>query len=128
MPNVNTIIYVGIALTVMFLLLAVLVLPQFSRSYRYCQDLQWNPDNSSDYAECPNRYWDAQNTSVVSTSPYSQTTDDETISAPVPDLAGTLFCINCETEGGYRSANQGLVLLIIVMGLIGFAIRFIKFK
>lgn len=124
MALVDSIVKGVIALTVLFLLMATIVLPQFANTYNYCQNPAWKPDNSSDgtYTNCSSRVQDAYNsTPTPSDYPITEDTTDD-------HLNYTKLCLNCDTAGAYRTTIQGLAVLLIVIGVIGFAVYFLRRK
>lgn len=98
----------GIILAIIFVLLGNLIMPQFSTAWRYAQDLCWtNVTASCDYDTTVNTTV-ITNANTCTGSGYAQ---------------GDL-CQAVQTAGGYRVANQGLMILILIIALIGFALTF----
>lgn len=132
MSSIKRAVAVGVALGIIFILAANLILPYFSSSYRYCQDLRWEGATGNVYTNCTNRYQDAFNTSYVACV-YETIGDvcvshtENGITSPINNNATNIssYCLNCLTAGGYRIATRGLVLLVLVLGLIGFGIYFL---
>lgn len=121
----NKIVAGTVALALIYVIVASLVLPYFSSSYRYCQALQWEGAEGNVYTNCTNRYQDEFNTTFLSCFGTTCTTHTENgKTSPVRTTAVNLtsYCLNCATLGGYRGAMQGIVLLILVLGLVGFGV------
>lgn len=119
----------SVGLLLLFLLASTLILPNFSKAWRFCQAKQWNPDDGGLLgANCTTPYTNA-NTSAVTGTPHTE--DGETVPAEVdidPYESIDVYCLNCETLGGYRTTVQGLVLLALALALIGFAMIFLPKK
>lgn len=115
----------GIALLVVFLLASTIVMPQFSNAWRYCQNRQWNPDHANAQgANCTNLYQNATNDSAISgVSEFTMNGLTSNVEDGGENVA--YYCLNCDVAGGYRTTIQGLAVLTLVMGLIGFAIYFL---
>lgn len=121
MSVVNKLIYGGIALALLFILASTVMLPYFSTAWRYCQALQWVGAHGSSYTNCTVPY-QTSNTSAVSGTSHTE----NGITSPVATDSGNSdeFCLNCATQGGYRTTVQGLSVLILVIGLIAFGLHF----
>jgi len=124
----NKAITVGIGLLLVFLLSAAIVMPRFSDSWRYCQDVRWDCAAAGAVTNCT--YDDNVehfNNSYVDTSTgarYTRSgigTYDVVLGAECSDM-----CLRCITAGGYRASAAGLQLLILVLALIGFGLLFFK--
>jgi len=111
--------------------MATLIIPQFSSSYAYCEELQWNCDADRSFSNCTSRRQEQRNTSVVKEGSHTQdgvtTKVDSTCQTNATAGGGgaPYYCLNCETLGGYRSTVQGLALIVIAIGLIGFGLYFL---
>jgi len=114
-----------VALGVAMVLLATLILPQFSSSYRYCQARTWQGAVGNVYTNCTNRYQDAFNTSFVDASSGTHTENGATDPVTTDNANAESFCLDCTTLGGYRTTMQGITLLVFVLAIIGFGIYFI---
>lgn len=114
---------VGIGLLILFLLFSTLIMPQFSTAWRYCQGREWVGATGGTLTNCTTPYQNS-NTSYVNPAGATHTESGQTDPVVTDNDAADQFCLNCATVGGYRATNQGLTLLILVMGLIGFALRF----
>lgn len=120
---------ISIGLLILFLFATTLILPQFSSSYRYCQGLEWKGAAGDVYTNCTARYQEEFNETEVAQRAAGATGShtENGVTSPVDDDAinVTSYCLNCETAGGYRTANQGLNLLILTLALVGFALIFL---
>jgi hypothetical protein len=113
---------------VAFVLLATMILPQFSLAWRFCQARAWYVANGS-YTNCSARY--SVNSTPVTTND-THTENGETIPFGDGDFDNPTgvreYCQNCDTAGGYRQTNQGLLLLVLVIGLVGIAVAYLKMR
>ncbi len=109
---VEMFVYGTIALAILFLLFSTIIMPQFSSSYRYAQALCWdNTTANCDYSPVTNL-----TEVLVGTNCTGQ----------MEDSSNTAWCQRVLTAGDYRATNQGIVLLVLVIALIGFGVMFIS--
>jgi len=116
----------GVGLLILFLLGSTLIMPHFSSAWKYCQAREWNPDMGGLLgANCSIPYTNA-NTSAVTASPHTE----GGLTSPVEEAGENVdvYCLNCERPGGYRTTVQGLTVLALALGLIGFALYFFPKK
>ena len=126
MGLVNTLVMGAIGLTVLFLLASTLILPYFSTAYRFCSNKQWEGATGGVYTNCSNRYQDAFNQTPVPASGGYHTENGETNPVDSDSLNSTQFCLNCSVLGGYRTTIQGLTVLVLVLALIFFGVKYLK--
>lgn len=118
----------SVGLLVLFLLGSTLIMPQFSKAWKYCQALQWNPDEGGALgANCTTPYTNTNSTPVVNeTTKHTEEGDTWPVDQDSTAIEGVdYYCLNCDTPGGYRTTVQGLVILVLSLALIGFAIKFL---
>ncbi len=123
----NKIVYGTVGLLLLFLMASSVFMPFFSSSWRYCQARQWNCGVAGVYTNCTSRYQDPFNTTVVdpSTGTHTEGGLTDPVDTDTTQAACTHYCLNCETAGGYRTSAQGLLLLVLVIALIGFGVRYL---
>ena len=121
------IVYGAVAILILVVLASALLLPEFGKSYGYCVAPVWKMDTDYSASNCSDGVTRGGNASAITAAgsyaanngiTYPCTTDCN------PDSAN--FCVNCDTRGGYRTSNQGLLLLVLVMALIGIGLTYIK--
>ena len=118
----------GIGLLVLFLIGGVLVLPMFSDAYRYCQTVKWAGAHGTGTGNCT--YDDVNfNTSEITAGSTGQHTESSLGTYDIEaDHSADRYCLKCVTEGGWRTTTQGLVILVLVVGMIAFALYFFPKK
>lgn len=121
---INKSVQYGIALVIVFLLASTLILPQFSNAWRYCQAKEWVGTHGGTQTNCTVPYT-AANTSAVAPAGGTHTEGGETNAVDTDTVGTDIYCLNCNTEGGYRSTVQGLTFLMLALGFIYFAVNFI---
>ena len=126
MVKVSAIVMGAIGLVILFLLASTLIIPQFSNAWRFCSNKQWEGATGGVYTNCSSRYQDAFNQTSVLADSTHHTEEGETNPVNADSLNSTQYCLNCSVQGGFRSTVQGLVLLIMVLGLIAFGLRYMK--
>lgn len=120
MNPISKILYGGIGLTILFVLVSTVILPNFATTYNYCQNPAWKPDNSSSgvYTNCTDRVQDAYN-STPSPTDYPITVDT------AEDYRNyTNLCLNCDTRGGFSTTLKGITVFILVIAMIAFGVWF----
>lgn len=110
--GVGKIIYMALALGLLFLMIPTVIMPSFSSSYRFAQVTCW----TNTTANCD--YDTTVNTTPLTTSQVSCGASEYG--------AATSYCQRISTAGGYRTANQAIILLLLVVAMIGFAVYFVK--
>lgn len=115
---------VGIGMMLLFILASTLIMPQFSKAWRYCQAKEWVGTQGGVLTNCTTPYQTA-NTTFVDNTTATHTEDGETNPRDTDTDGGTnRFCLNCKTLGGYRTTVQGLVVLVLMLALITFGLHF----
>jgi len=110
-------------LLLLFLLGSTLILPNFSKAWRFCQAKEWVGAHSGTLTNCTTPY-ENSNTSYVDPAGTSHIEEGETSPLAADNLNADQFCLNCKTPGGYRTTVQGLTLLALVLAIIGIALLF----
>jgi len=144
--TVKNFIYGGVALLLLFVIASTLILPFFSTTYEVgFGDLPCNsPNHATGCVGLTNTSTDITNSACLTSSgdaditacaDCNSSTGYETFltscyrlfehNSTDVTMNGT-HCIGCTTLQGYRTTNRGLVLLVLVIGLVSFAILFIK--
>jgi hypothetical protein len=126
MVEIKTFIYTAIALAILFIFTATIILPNFATTYNFCQIPQWKSANGGVTTNCTSPMLSGTNTSLC--TPGSTYTQGGFTANVESNNGADSFCLNCNTPGTYRSLNQGVLLLTLVVGIIGFGIYFIKVK
>lgn len=126
MAKLKNIVYGAVAILILFILASTIMLPEFRKSWQYCQNPRWRADNQSVGTNCTNEIA-FNNTPITSAGTWTADDGKSYVCGGDQDCttATSRFCVNCDTLGGYRTSTQGLVLLILVMGIVGIAVAFI---
>jgi len=116
---INRVIYGGIGLVMLFLLSSTLILPQLDGAMdRSCSSITWRCADGGVKTNC---------TYDMGTNTTSTPTDYPIIETTAGDHVWcSEQCLSCDDSGGFRTTTQGLLLLVIVIGLIGFAVYFMR--
>lgn len=138
-PKLNALIYGAIALVLLFVIASTLILPFFASQYEHgFGDAPCNKDdtcvigitNTSAGMRNPNCLTSTgtvtAGTNLNNSAGYASFLDNCYKLIAEPDGANTTRCMGCATFVGYRSTQQGLALLILVLGIISFALLFIR--
>lgn len=117
--NLNKILYGGIALAVIFLILPSLVLPMFNESSNYCAITKWYGADNGVLTNCTD-------VKTASNSSFVDLAKTTYLGQPLDQDNGMAdqFCLNCET-GGRVSMATGIIVIILIISLVGFAIYFV---
>lgn len=124
-------IFAILGIAVVFVLVASITMTYFSRSWRYCQDVRWVGADAEATTNCTRRYGDGFNTSYVDAendtySTYLHTEDGQTWPVDPTAKNASAYCLNCQTAGGYRVTNQGLMVLIFALFAIAVGYPYIR--
>lgn len=123
MVDVRKIIAVPIALAVLYLMLNTVIFPNFKKSWQFCDTKTWYPAHGAVTTNCTSLV-DTKNDTMLSGATFTE--DGETWATSGVGAQNN-FCLSCSTEGNYRSTNQGLQVLILVIALVGFGVGFLKY-
>ncbi len=107
----------AIAAAILFAIVSAVVLPFFSRAWRYCQAREWVGAQGGVLTNCTTPYQTA-NTTAVDPTAASHTEQGETSPVATDNTNADVWCLNCSTLGGYRGAMQGLLLVMFVVVMI----------
>lgn len=119
------IIYGAVGLMIAFIVFGAVVMPEFSKAWRYCQALSWEGATGGVYTNCSDRYQDEFNTTFVDVTAGSHTENGITSPIGSDNTGSSSYCLNCKTTGGYRTTVQGLTLLTLSIGVIAIGARYI---
>lgn len=127
--SINKAIAVGIGLVLLFIMASTMIMPFFKQSWQYCQDMVWEGAQGGTLTNCTRVIENSNTTAVMVAGNISHTEGGypaARVAADANYLFTNQFCLNCNVAGGYRTTSQGLTLLVLVIGLVGFAVYFFK--
>lgn len=135
--EIKTVIYVGIALVILFLMATTMVLPYFANNYEYGYGNQpCNKDSTCSLSSTNlgNGYCKTGSTTNATCASCNSSTGYETFLSscsslfknPDGKIINSTHCFAC-TDFGFKGTSQGLLLFIFFMGMIGFAVTFLKY-
>jgi len=123
--EIKNIVYSVIGLTILFVITGSIMMTQFSNAWRYCQARQWVGAQGGALTNCTTPY-QTSNTTYVNPAGAEHTENGLTSPIATDNANANSFCLNCATLGGYRTTVQGLTLLVLAIGFIGFGLYFMK--
>lgn len=139
--SVTTIASLGIGLIILFLLAGSLIMPFFATTYEHGTGTNpCNRDNtcSGTSTNINNQYCTAGTqdagagtqacTNCNGSAGYETFIKNCLSLIDQGTYMNNSFCNPCTTLAGYRTSYQGLLALILVIALIGFAVTFIKLR
>jgi hypothetical protein len=130
--EIRTIIPVAIALVILYILYATLIAPQFAVTYEYgfstapCQ----KDSNSCSLGDTNlnNGYCVTPTATIIACANCNSTVGYSTFLSSCSSLISAIngtHCYQC-SDFGFKSVSTGLLLLILVIGMIFFAVSFMN--
>ena len=120
-------IAVGLALTIAFLIIGNLLLPQFSQTYEYCTGEEpYSKEASGD--SYTNGCCIEASTDIIACTDCNSSTGYEAYLGNCHTLIGTqnnTHCYQC-ADFGQKSNIRGMILVILIIGVIAVAMMFRK--
>lgn len=132
MVKLKTIIYSTIALLFVFLFTSSIWISFFGTGYEYgFGDCPYSSDNGTSCTNLGNNYCSTKGTNLVVCDQCNGTGGYETFLSSCGTLIGNqndTHCYGC-TDWGFKTSTRGLILLVLVLALVGFAVTFLpKFR
>jgi len=128
--TLKNIIAVGVALVIFFIIASTLILPFFATTHEYGFGDCPYPSDTSTCTGLTNNYCSDVGTTETAVANCNNSAGYEAFLSTCGSLIATTngtHCYNCE-DWGFKTTNQGLILLVFVLALIMFAVTFIKLK
>lgn len=133
MPELKSIIYISIALAVLYILTATVILPQFATTYEYgFGSAPCNKDGtctSAGLTNINNGYCSTPSATVIACATCNATAGYSTFLSSCSSLIGSMngtHCYGCSSFG-FKQTSIGLMLFILVIALLSFGIMFVKY-
>jgi beta-lactamase regulating signal transducer with metallopeptidase domain len=121
MSIINKSLVIIIALAVGFLVLSAIMMPFFSKNYRYtCSAYVWKPANAGVTTNCTNKVETANESAItisVANTQYGYTN-------PAQSFVADNYCLDCTTAGAQTNISA-MILIVFALGLIGLALKFL---
>jgi len=131
MPELKQIVYIGIALAILYILTTTIIMPQFANNYEYgfgtqpCSKTGCTSATGLTNPKCLT----GSATPIVCATCNTTTGYSTFLSSCSSLIAWTndTHCYQCNAFNSYNATNQGLLLFILVIGFISFGIVFFKY-
>lgn len=127
MVDVRKIVAVPIALAILYIMLTTLVLPNFAKTYETCGNDAYSAGRGG--TSLTNDCCTTSTATVTACTNCNISSGYSTFLSTCGSLIAVgngTHCYSCSAFA-YKTTNQGLLLLVLVIALLGFAVAFLKY-